>query len=139
MELNETNIEEALKIDEEWYFNRDDSQNSDMYPERLANREALKNYSKLDYKGALIKVNGKFEAYTVGEIIKNHYAVIHIEKANRNIKGLYTFINQKFCERGLGSVLYINREQDLGVESLRIAKSSYNPIKYINKYNIYIN
>lgn len=42
VELNETNIEEALKIDEEWYFNRDDSQNSDMYPERLANREALK-------------------------------------------------------------------------------------------------
>ena len=36
MELNETNIEEALKIDEEWYFNRDDNQNSDMYPERCS-------------------------------------------------------------------------------------------------------
>ncbi|HHX17764.1 MAG TPA: DUF2156 domain-containing protein [Clostridium sp.] len=139
VELNDTYIGEALKVDEEWYLNKSDGENIDMYPEKLANREVLKNYSKLDCKGALIKVNGKFEAYTVGEIIKNHYAVIHIEKANSDIKGLYTFINQKFCERELGSGIYINREQDLGIKSLRRAKSSYNPIKYINKYTIYIN
>lgn len=139
IELNEAYIEEALKIDKEWYLKREDKENSGKYPEKLANRELLKNYGKLGCRGALIKVNGKFEAYTVGEIIRNQYAVIHIEKANSSIKGLYTFINQKFCERELGKILYVNREQDLGIESLRQAKSSYNPIKYINKYIIYIN
>ncbi|AUG58324.1 MAG TPA: DUF2156 domain-containing protein [Ruminiclostridium sp.] len=139
VELNESYIEEALRIDEEWNLGKEDGGNGIMYPERLANREVLKNFAKLDCKGALIKVNGKFEAYTVGEIINNRYAVIHIEKANSSIKGIYAFINQKFCEYELRNILYVNREQDLGIESLRRAKKSYNPIKYINKYNIYVN
>lgn len=137
VELSEAYIEEALKIDDEWYLSKMDKENYDEYPERLANRQLLENYAMLDCKGALIKVNGKFEAYTIGEIIRNEYAVIHIEKANSDIKGLYAFINQKFCEQELANVLYINREQDLGIKSLRRAKKSYNPIKYTGKYNIY--
>lgn len=139
VELSETYIDEALRIDEEWYLDKNDKKDDGIYPEKLANRELLKNYAALDCKGGLIKVNGKFEAYTVGEIIRNHHAVIHIEKANKNIRGLYPFINQKFCEQELGNILYVNREQDLGIKSLRRAKNSYNPVKHINKYNIYFN
>ncbi|MDQ2086126.1 phosphatidylglycerol lysyltransferase domain-containing protein [Herbivorax sp. ANBcel31] len=139
VKLTKTHIEDALIVGEEWYSKRDDKQTSGIYLEKLANEELLKNYNRLDCIGGLVKVNGRFEAYTVGEIFGNNYAVIHIEKANSDIKGLYSFINQKFCENELGNVLFINREQDLGIKSLRRAKNSYNPIKYTNKYNIYIN
>ena len=51
-------------------------------------------------------------------------AVVHIEKANPDIRGLYQYINHQF----------INREEDLGIEGLRKAKLSYHPIRFTEKY-----
>ncbi len=54
----------------------------------------------------------------------NDMAVVHIEKANPDIRGLYQYINHQF----------INREEDLGIEGLRKAKLSYHPIRFTEKY-----
>ena len=101
--------------------------------EKKANIELLNNYEALGCHGCLIKVNGSFEAYSIGEMLNKDTAVIHIEKANTKIKGLYQFINQQFCEKQWANALYINREQDMGVEGLRKAKLSYNPVELIEK------
>ena len=53
--------------------------------------------------------------------------VIHIEKAVSNIAGAYQIINQQFAEHNCGDVMYIDREEDLGIEGLRKAKLSYYP------------
>jgi hypothetical protein len=63
--------------------------------------------------------------------------VIHIEKANPEIPGLYTAINQLFCSNACSGMDYINREQDLGLEGLRRAKESYYPHHMIKKYTIF--
>ena len=98
----------------------------------------MNNFEKLDCKGALIKVDGRYEAYTIGEALNSDTAVIHIEKANSQIQGLYAFINQQFCEREWEHMKYINREEDLGIEGLRKAKLSYNPVSFVNKYSVFI-
>ncbi|TYQ16389.1 UNVERIFIED_CONTAM: hypothetical protein Cloal_2923 [Acetivibrio alkalicellulosi] len=138
VKFNEDYVEEALRINEEWCNKRNCETNKTLYGEKLANIEVLKNFMNLDCKGALIKVNGKFEAYTVGELISSDCAVIHIEKANSDIRGLYTFINQKFCENEWRNVSLINREQDLGIDGLRKAKMSYNPVDFVNKYDVWL-
>jgi hypothetical protein len=69
-------------------------------------------------------------------MLNSDTAVIHIEKANHHIDGLYTLINQQFCEREWKEAVYVNREQDLGLEGLRKAKLSYNPVKLIDKYTV---
>lgn len=97
--------------------------------------EALEEFTYLGFKGGLIKVNGKVEAFTFGEMLNEDTAVIHVEKANRDIRGLYPTINQDFCIHNWSHVKYINREEDLGVPGLKRAKESYYPVKFIKKFS----
>lgn len=99
-------------------------------------REALTNFRSLELKGGVILVDNRVQAFTLGERLNNNTAVVHIEKANTEIRGLYAIINQQFCEKQWKDVLHINREQDLGELGLREAKLSYNPCRLVEKYRI---
>ena len=43
-------------------------------------------------------------------------------------------INQQFVLQNCQDVLYVNREEDLGIEGLRKAKQSYHPAFLAKKY-----
>jgi len=131
-------LDECVRIMEQWCRAKNCSCRSGDYCERIANMEILRNFEILGCKGALIKTDGSFEAFTVGEMLNKDTAVIHIEKANSAIDGLYTFINQQFVLREWSETAYINREQDLGEEGLRKAKLSYHPVRLIEKFTVYI-
>lgn len=130
-------ISECSRIMEEWCKSKNCNCQEGDYCERYANLEILNNFKYLGCKGALISVNGRFEAFSVGEFMNPSTAVIHIEKADTRIEGLYPFINQQFCEREWNESIYINREQDLGIEGMRKAKMSYNPVMMVDKYTVY--
>lgn len=100
-------------------------------------QELLKNRTKLDFIGMAVYVDNKLSAFTIGEKMNDNLAIIHIEKADAEINGLYAFINQSFVEQYFSDVPYINREQDLGIEGLRRAKTTYQPIKLEPKYSIF--
>lgn len=101
--------------------------------EREAIEEALAVFGELPYKAAVIRVNGAIEAFTMGELVNDQTVVIHVEKANGSINGLYGAINQQFLLNEWPEVEYVNREEDTGDEGLRKAKLSYNPIELIKK------
>lgn len=96
--------------------------------------EMLKNSSDLDFTGIVVYVNDKISAFTIGEKVNENMAIIHIEKADTDIRGLSNFINKTFVETCYKDVPYINREQDLGLEGLRHAKSSYMPVRFAKKF-----
>lgn len=129
-------INECSRISREWCVAKNCRGHIDLFCEKIAVHELLKNYEKLQCTGALIKVGERYEAYTIGEMLNEDTAVIHIEKANVAIEGLYTLINREFCRNAWQNVAFINREQDLGHEGLRKAKLSYNPVRLINKYTV---
>lgn len=99
-------------------------------------REILTNYHILNLTGGVIMIEGRVEAFTIGELLNENTAVVHIEKANPEIPGLYPMINQQFCEKSLHNITYVNREQDLGIDGLREAKLSYYPDHFEEKYQI---
>jgi len=99
-------------------------------------REALANFEGLNVAGAVILIHGKVEAFTIGELLNKESVVVHIEKANMDIRGLYAMINQQFCEKQWQNVPWVNREQDLGEPGLREAKLSYNPDHFVEKFRI---
>ena len=57
-----------------------------------------------------------------------------IEKANSEIRGLYVAILKHFLETLESDVLYINREEDMGLEELRKAKTNMHPIYKVKKF-----
>ena len=62
--------------------------------------------------------------------------LIHIEKADTNYEGIFPMINQQYVLHECEDVELINREEDMGVEGMRKAKRSYNPMKMIEKHLI---
>ena len=80
-------------------------------------------------------LDGKIIAFTFGEQLNSDTAVIHVEKADPNIRGAYPAINQGFVAHEWSRMTYINREEDMGLEGLRKAKESYKPVKMIEKFN----
>ncbi|MHB8110602.1 MAG: DUF2156 domain-containing protein [Syntrophorhabdaceae bacterium] len=134
--LAQRHIEACLKLQENWCTLRRCNEDLNLLGEWDAIKEMLTHYQKLEAAGAVILVAGEVKAFTFGELVTDNMAVIHIEKADPVIPGLYQLINQQFCARKWQDVQFVNREQDLGIPGLRDAKLSYNPDHFIKKYRI---
>ncbi len=132
--LNEELVKSFMELQEDWCEIRDCEDSDDLSNENVAVYEALKNYGRLDFRGGAILIDSKVEAFSLGEQLNHDTAVIHIEKANPEIPGLYVAINQHFCAGEWSDLTYVNREQDLGVPGLRKAKESYHPDHLVEKF-----
>ena len=81
--------------------------------ERDAIIEVLNNFDELKLKGGAIFMVNKVMAFTFGEALNSDTAVIHVEKADPDVNGAYTAINQAFVEHEWADMTYINREEDM--------------------------
>jgi len=129
-------IGECLKFEEYWCEERECEKYYGLHKERCAILEMLNNFDALDLTGGIIRIENKIVALTLGEKLLPDTFVIHIEKANSTIHGLYQVINQEFLMHEAADCTFVNREQDLGIEGLRNSKMSYNPVKFIKKYRV---
>lgn len=127
--------EACLELNERWHEHKDDDEGY-MSEDFNAIECALRYADELNLIGGIVSINGQIEAFTLGEQITDTMALIHIEKANSDIPGLYPFINQHFVETEWENVEWINREEDMGVENIRRAKESYLPERMIEKYKV---
>jgi len=111
-------------------------ENVGLAEENEAVMEAISNYEALDLIGGAILIDGKVEAFTIGGSLNRDTFVIHFEKGNPSIPGIYQVVNQAFCADVSAGYTFMNREQDLGDAGLRQAKRSYFPHHMIDKYVI---
>ncbi|MBQ2432099.1 MAG: DUF2156 domain-containing protein [Peptococcaceae bacterium] len=134
--MTEDMVEEVWQYLESWCGQKacSGSLDSGLHCEQKAIREALDHFEVLDYKGAVIRLDGNIVAFTLGEMLNDNTVIIHVEKADGTITGLYGAINQEFLLHEWPTVQYVNREEDTGAEGLRKAKLSYHPVELIKKY-----
>jgi len=129
-------IDQCLALQQNWCNMR----RCDIHPPLAAEFEAIRNtlsiYADLDLIGGAVRIEGNVEAFALAQPLNPHTAVIHFEKANPAITGLYQLVNQLLVKQSLSRFRFINREQDLGGEGLRRAKLSYFPNTFIKKYTI---
>jgi hypothetical protein len=133
--LTGSNIEKCKELQLEWCVMKACTEDESLEAEQEAIYEALNNFGTLGFSGGLLCVEDKCAAYTLGEMLNEKTLVIHIEKAHIEYEGAYQAINNFFLKNCCVDAIYVNREQDLGIEGLRRAKESYKPIK-MNKKNI---
>ena len=129
------NIHECLTFQSRWCAFRKCQETEGLFNEDMAVYEALRSWQALDtLRGGLIRIDGKVEALSFGEPLNADTFVVHVEKANPEIRGLYVAINKLCCEKIWPEFKFVNREQDMGVKAIRNAKLSYNPCNMIKKY-----
>ncbi|HBB02162.1 MAG: hypothetical protein US89_C0002G0006 [Candidatus Peregrinibacteria bacterium GW2011_GWF2_38_29] len=133
--LSHNNCEDCLKFHEKWAATKPD-QKKETQDEHLAVKKSLQYFNELELIGGAIRINRQIEAFTIGGKINEKTAIIHSEKANAKIPGLYQVINQWFLINSLNNagIEFVNREQDLGIPGLRKAKLGYHPDHFIKKF-----
>ena len=127
-------IQECLDLEAEWCKVNNCDQQEGTGNERRALIYALHNFEALGLTGGILHVNSKIVAFTFGMPINHETFGVHVEKADTNIEGAYAMINYEFANRIPEQYNYINREEDLGIEGLRKAKLSYQPVTILEKY-----
>lgn len=134
--LDKSNVDACRELASAWCMMKRCEEDMSLTSEREAVNEALNNFFALKLIGGVILIDEEVQAFSVGELLNKDTAVVHIEKANPAIRGLYAAINQQCCEHAWGPVTYINREQDLGEEGIRKAKLSYHPDRMVENFII---
>lgn len=129
-------IQECLDLEAEWCKVNHCDQQEGTGNERRALIYALHNFEALGLTGGILYANGKIVAFTFGMPINHETFGVHVEKADTSIDGAYAMINYEFANRIPEQYTYINREEDLGIEGLRKAKLSYQPVTILEKYMV---
>lgn len=120
-----------------WFVDMEEEREEDYAGEAEAIRNALRIYFDVGFDGGIIIADGEPAAFTVGEMISPDTLDSHFEKASPHVNGAYTVINQQFAaymRQKYPSLVWINREEDMGIENLRRAKESYHPAMMVDKY-----
>ena len=131
--MNADNALECVPVTKAW-LRRQQSDDEILQAETFAVEQALTQFAELNLSGGLIRIDGKIKAFTVGEALSEDTVVIHIEKADPEVVGLYQMINREYLAHSWSHMTFVNREEDMGIPGLRAAKLSYRPIRMVEKY-----
>lgn len=126
-------IQECLRLEAEWCKMNNCDQQDGTGNERRAIIYALNHFEELGLSGGLLRVDDSIVAFTFGMPINQDTFGVHVEKADVRIDGAYAMINYEFANHIPEQYTYINREEDLGIEGLRKAKLSYQPVIILEK------
>jgi uncharacterized protein len=128
------NVSDCLALETSWCNLRHCDMDPGLAAEQRAIAACFENWERFSLIGGAVVVDGKIEAFAVGERLNHATAVVHFEKANPELRGMYQLINQWFCRKELSAYQFVNREQDLGLDGLRKAKESYHPHHMVRKF-----
>ena len=130
--ISKENMDECREVAKKWAENHDEADGTDVELEAIS--RLFDNWEALALKGGLIRIFGQVEAFSIGEELNDRMALVHIEKANPEIRGLYQAINNEFLRNTFSHLEFVNREEDMGLPGLRQAKESYQPVKFAEKF-----
>lgn len=132
-------VDECKQLHKTWLERRERDELSEAFAmEEKSMTYVLNNLEALQTEGGVLRVDGKVVAFTYGRPINYDTYGVCFEKADTSYEGAFATINREFAKRIPERYLYVNREEDLGLEGLRQAKLAYRPEVILQKYSVRI-
>ena len=105
--------------------------------EHDAIERAFRHYEELGLEGGVLYADGKILGFSFGEMTSSDTFNVHVEKAAADVNGAYPMVCRELVRMLMEKhpeLVWINREDDMGLESLRRSKESYKPAYLLKKY-----
>lgn len=137
-EITSENVGEAADFCHRFFHGMSEPTNVSAYEEKqLAEQLTPGNWDRYMQLGGILRVGDKVVGLSVGEIV-GQTLIIHTEKADTSYEGAYPMLTNSYASHFAGNCIYINREEDCGDAGLRTSKSSYHPLRMVEKYALLI-
>lgn len=94
-------------------------------------------YECLGLEGGVLMANGNIVGFSMGEMTSSDTFDVHFEKAVIEMNGAYPMVCRELTRMVMErhpNLKYMNREDDMGLESLRKSKLSYKPEFMVRKF-----
>ncbi len=124
--------ESCLAVNRKWLECKDNPHDTDT----TALEIALQNFDAFQLFGIGVLINGALESFAIGEPLNETMFVSHFLKANYDFPGLFQYTSFAFTQAIPAPFTHLNKEQDLGIEGLRISKEGWCPTAMVRKYTI---
>lgn len=129
IKIDRSNIPECMELLELWRIQKGYDADS------IETAKLLDHYEELQLLGGAVRIDNKIQAFFLGEISGDMGYIIS-GKADMEIHGLYMLAVREFVKHEFSGVRFVNRCEDLGIETLRDAKLSWVPFRLLHKYNV---
>ena len=125
------NLDVCRSIMDAWSESHDDA------GDKRAMEKAFANFEALGFEGIILYADVDTPVgFSMGNRISGDTFDVNFEKSFADIQGAYPLVNREFARfirENHPDIVYLNREDDMGLENLRKAKESYHPI-FLEKY-----
>ena len=129
--ITEENLDVCRGIMAAWSESHDD------VSDKRAMEKAFAHFRELGFEGILLYADEQTPVgFSMGNRISGDTFDVNFEKSFAHIQGAYPLVNREFARyirENHPDIVYLNREDDMGLENLRKAKESYHPI-FLEKY-----
>ena len=127
---------ELLAVQDSWLATKEEQNvpSNQLSHEVESVHELVKHIDELNQIGVAIRIDGRIAGFTMGEVLSPDTVLVHIEKADYEIRGLFVALTSHLARMMPPEITYVNREQDLGLPGLRRSKESLKPDHMRRKY-----
>jgi hypothetical protein len=126
----------CLTLTEEWVEERGVARDDLLESDYIPIQALFRYFDELELFGGTLWVGGRLIAFSILSKGSKDTVIVHIEKALSRYRGAYTAINKFTIQNECPDILWVNREEDMGIEGLHKAKQSYGPAYMVDKYEV---
>ncbi len=131
--ISKANISECIEFLQQW---KSDEEDAMLQEEKKGIKEVFRLWDVLPCEGGLLRIDGVVKAFVISSPLFDKVVQVNVEKADIAIRGCYQAIMVEHIKACLSHYEYVNREDDMGLDSLRQAKMAYNPCSFVSKYRL---
>lgn len=129
-ELGLNHCSQCCELIGKWLSSKDNADSPTLVTEANGIRRILRLYDSLEMQIGGVFIDGIMEGFSICSLLTSDCVQCNVEKANGSIRGLYQYLVATMQQTFYPNAMWCNREDDLGLESLRKSKESYYPDDY---------